>query len=75
MNKRIGVICSYLKNLFRSKCCKNENRKTFCTSNNLAFVKCINCGAESFPWRVSSKTGKAFRESHPDQWELLKDSY
>ncbi len=68
----------WLQNLFRKtkealrdKCCEDENRGLFCLDSNIAFVKCLNCGAESMPWRVSGTSGDAWRKSNGHRLELL----
>jgi hypothetical protein len=45
-----------------------HERKVFCFGE-IAFVRCMTCGDESLPWRVSSKTAKAWDEGHPQAME------
>lgn len=52
------------------KSCTHD-RFTYVTENNLCVVKCFICGSESMPWRVKPEIGKAFRESHPDQFKKV----
>lgn len=75
MKRILEFFSSYnkkLKESLRQKCCKSQNRETFCLSNNIAFVKCMSCGAESMPWQVTPKTGEAWRSIPENQLKLKR---
>jgi len=69
-DERIVIVFSWLSKRFKK--CKHE-KFLYVTESNIAVVKCYICGDESMPWRVSEKTGKAWRESNPDAFKKVME--
>lgn len=51
----------------------NHDRCEYITETGIMVIKCVRCGAESIPWRVSVIQAKEWRERHPDQIERVLD--
>lgn len=60
-------LTNWFKKIFKIH---EHDKQVFCVGN-IAFVKCMSCGDESIPWRVSESVAEKWRSVNEEKLTAL----